>query len=94
MSKIFYNYVLLCKEKQKQIFYIGITSDLAKRIKQHKQGKTKTTSKYDMIKLVYYEACLSKADAIKRERQLKTGFGKGYIKKRIQNYLKSVNERM
>jgi hypothetical protein len=32
------------------------------------------------------EACLSKEDASEREKQLKTGFGRGYLKRRLKNY--------
>ena len=35
------------------------------------------------LKLVYYEACIGKADALKREKQLKTGFGRGYLRNRL-----------
>jgi len=38
-------------------------------------------------KLIYYEACLSKKDAQNRERQLKTGFGRGYLRRRLKDYL-------
>jgi putative endonuclease len=38
-------------------------------------------------KLVYCEVCLSKKDAQNRERQLKTGFGRGYLKRRLKNFL-------
>jgi len=41
-------------------------------------------------KLVYYEVCLSKKDAQKRERQLKTGFGRGYLRKRLENYFEGA----
>jgi len=37
--------------------------------------------------LVYYEACLSKKDAQNREKQLKTGFGRGYLRKRLKDSL-------
>jgi len=35
--------------------------------------------------LVYYEACLEKDNAVKREKELKTGFGRAYLKRRIGN---------
>jgi len=37
--------------------------------------------------LVYYEACLNQQDATKRERYLKTSWGKRYNKSRLKNYL-------
>jgi len=88
----FFTYILLCQnsKNKKQKFYVGSTSDLKKRIVSHLSKTTKTTRNYDKITLVYYEACLSKADARRRELQLKTGFGRGYIKRRIKSYLKNL----
>jgi hypothetical protein len=42
------------------------------------------------FELAYYEASKNEIDAKNRERQLKTGFGRGYIRKRLQNYIKGV----
>ena len=85
---MYYTYVLLCKGKGVQTdLYIGFTSDLKKRIAMHEAGGVRTTKKFDTLKLVYYEACLSKKDAQERELQLKTGFGRGYLKRRIADSL-------
>ncbi len=87
---MFYTYVLLCKDskRNRNEFYIGYTEDLPERFKQHQAGEVKTTKSFDKIILVYYEACLNKSDAIKRELQLKTGFGRGYLNRRLEGYLK------
>ena len=87
---MFCTYVLLCSNKfeGKKDFYIGYTGDLNNRLKEHINGKVATTKKFNSINLVYYEACLGKTDAIKRELQLKTGFGRGYLKKRLSDSLK------
>jgi len=84
----YYTYALECKyvDGNKQ-FYIGSTKDLVSRFREHKNRQVVATKKYSEIKLVYYEACLSKTDSRKREIQLKTGFGRGYLKKRIYGYL-------
>lgn len=89
---MYYTYTLLCVDyrRKRQEFYIGYTEDLSKRLTEHKNGKIKTTKSFGTIKLIYYEVCLNKTDARKRELQLKTGFGRGYIKKRLENYLKSA----
>jgi len=71
-------------------FYTGVTNVLPNRLTDHKTKSVKTTKKFDKIELVYFEACLNKKDAYKREKQLKTGFGRGYIKRRIENYLKEM----
>ncbi len=85
-----YTYVLKCIKSitNKRIFYVGSTSDLKKRLSLHKSKSVETTKSFDKIVLVYYEACLNKTDARKRELQLKTGFGRGYINRKIENYLK------
>ena len=69
---------------------MGSTEDLRERILRHKAKGVETTKVYDKLELVYYEACLNKTDARKRELQLKTGFGRGYIKKRLAEYLKNI----
>ena len=91
---MYYTYILKCSNlnKNKHIFYVGSTKDLRRRITMHKSKSTRTTKSFNNIELVYYEACLNKADAMKRENQLKTGFGRGYIKKRIENYLKNLKQ--
>ena len=86
---MYYTYVLFCKNSNanKKTFYIGSTSDLKKRLTDHKSKSVKTTKIFDIIELVYYEACRNKTDARKRELQLKTGFGRGYLKRRLINDL-------
>jgi putative endonuclease len=83
-------YVYAFYDKIREIFYVGYTNDLKRRVKEHNVGKTQTTSRMPDKLLVYYEACLSKKDAEEREKQLKTGFGRGYLKRRLKNYLMGV----
>ena len=80
-----YTYAFYSEKLDK--FYIGSTNNLKRRVKEHKYGKTHTTIRMKDWKLVYYEACLSKKDAQYRERQLKTGFGRGYLRKRLKDSL-------
>lgn len=85
----YYTYVLLCENSdENKKFYIGWCRDLRKRVSRHLKKEIKTTKKFDKIILVYYEACLDKTDAIRRENQLKTGFGRGYLKRRLETSLK------
>ena len=87
---MYYTYVLRCIDEltKNKIFYIGSTGNLKQRLDRHKNGGVETTKDFNKIELVYYEACKNKTDARKRELQLKTGFGRGYISKRIAEYLK------
>ncbi len=82
----------MCKNinSDKTEFYTGYCEVLNNRLEDHVAHKVKTTKKFDKVELVYYEACLDKTDARKREIQLKTGFGRGYIKRRIENYLNDM----
>lgn len=72
---MFYVYVLKCK-KAGQI-YVGFTTDLKSRIKEHNNGEVKSTSYRRPLKLIYYEAYENRDVAQKRERQIK--FGKAHI---------------
>lgn len=68
--------------------YIGFTDDLKKRFNEHQNGKVRATRQRTPFRLVYYEACLNKGLAIKREKYFKTGFGRRYLKDRLK--LKSL----
>ncbi len=81
MVKFYYTYVLL-SFKDNEI-YIGYTDDLNHRLKEHNLGNVLATKSRLPLKLVYFEACLNRKKAIKREKTLKTGFGRKYIKSRI-----------
>lgn len=81
LNCMFYTYVLKSKEDNKH--YIGFTTDLRKRIKEHNNGLVDVTKDRRPLRLVYYEACLSKEKALKREKYFKTGFGRRYLKNRI-----------
>lgn len=65
--------------------YVGSCRNLEKRYKDHLNGRVKSTKTRRPLKLVYFEGCLSKRNAIIRENQLKTGFGRGYLKRRIND---------
>jgi putative endonuclease len=55
------------------VTYIGVTNDLVRRVKQHKNKLTKGfTSTYNINKLVYFEAGEDVDSAITREKQIKT----------------------
>ena len=60
-------YVYVTQSQKDKGLYIGFTSDLKKRMKEHNTGKTKSIKHRIPFKLVYYEAYLNKTDARKRE---------------------------
>tara|TARA_B100001179_G_scaffold112748_1_gene80429 strand:- start:55 stop:348 length:294 start_codon:yes stop_codon:yes gene_type:complete len=70
MEELFYTYILT--NKNHTVLYIGVTSDLKRRLKQHKQKSNKGfTGKYNVEKLLYFESSPYVENAIKREKQLK-----------------------
>jgi len=87
-SAMYYVYVLQ-SEKDGQ-FYTGSTPDLRRRFGQHCEGKVMSTKSRRPLKLIYYEASLEKDDAIRRERYLKTGTGKRYLRNRLKKQLEEV----
>ena len=67
-------YVYILFNKRNGTLYTGVTSDLIKRVFQHKSKEVKGfTNKYNTDKLGYYEECGDIYSAIEREKQLKGG---------------------
>lgn len=78
---MFYTYVLKSIKDKK--FYVGWSNNLKLRVDKHKSGKVASTKNRLPVELVYYEACLNKEKAVKREKYFKTGFGRRFLKSRI-----------
>lgn len=79
--KMYYTYVL--ESLKDNNLYIGWTDDLKERFLKHQKSKVKSTKYRGLLQLIYYEACLSKKAAIKREKYFKTGFGRRFLKNRL-----------
>lgn len=68
------SYVYILANITNKVLYTGVTSDLVKRVWEHKQKLVKGfTEKYNVNKLVYFETFDDISEAIKREKQLKGG---------------------
>jgi len=65
-------------------WYIGSTMNLQKRILEHNAGKSLATKGGRPWKLIYREIGLNRDDAMVREKYLKSGMGKHYIKNRLK----------
>lgn len=60
--------------KRDTVLYTGVTSDLKRRVSEHRQGLIPGfTRKYNLVKLAYYEVCDSAEGAIRGEKQIKAG---------------------
>jgi putative endonuclease len=84
MRRMYYTYVLKSQKDNKM--YTGFTKDLKLRFEQHARGKVQSTKHRRPLELVYYEACLSEEDAMRREKYLKTHYGKMFLKKQLKSY--------
>ena len=82
---MFYAYVIQSKKDNK--WYTGYTNDLRKRFNEHNSNKVYSTKNRGPFNLIYYEACLNQQDARSREKYLKTGTGKRYLKNRLKRFL-------
>ena len=77
---MYYVYILKLKNNQ---FYIGYTSNLKERVKQHKQNQICTTKRLKADKIVFYAGFKYKKKALSFERYLKTYSGFAFRNKRL-----------
>jgi len=82
---MFYTYVLKGKKNGK--LYTGHTENLERRILEHntKKDKTKFSCVNGPWELMFFEIFNTRALAMEREKFLKTGKGREYIKKKLNN---------
>ena len=68
----FYVYIMTCKNNT--VLYTGVTRDLKKRAYEHRDKASEGfSSRYNLMKLVYYEVLNDPDEAIAREKQIKAG---------------------
>ena len=86
----FYTHVLVSSKDKR--FYTGSSEDLKGRFEARKKGQVKSTQDRRPLKLVYYEACRDKKDAMHRELYLKSHHGKMFLRNRLKSYLTGPKE--
>ena len=79
-------YVYVLESLKDRLWYTGCTSNLIKRLKEHNDGKVYATKLRRPLILIYYEVSYNKYDAFAREKYLKSGMGKKYLKNRLKHY--------
>ena len=80
-------YVYILSNKNNNVLYVGVTSDLARRVYEHRNHMVEGfTDKYNVTKVLYYEECILVKDAISREKQIK-----GWRHERKMELIKSTN---
>jgi putative endonuclease len=80
----YYVYIMASKTRR---LYVGITSDLERRVAQHKDGGfSGFTSRYNVTRLVYYESTSEVRSALEREKEIK-----GWLRSKKLALVESVN---
>lgn len=83
------HYVYFLKLRNGQI-YTGYTGDLKKRVEAHQRDDVSFTSKRLPCELMGYEAYVTKTDAARREKYLKTTEGKRLLRQQYRDIITSV----
>jgi putative endonuclease len=89
MESFYYVYILISEKDGKN--YTGFTHDFKGvrepfRVEQHKNGEVESTKNRRPLELIYFEGCLCRDDATKREKYLKTHYGKMFLKNRLAKW--------
>jgi putative endonuclease len=81
------HYVYVLRSVSDDGLYIGYSANLRRRFAQHKKGTAFATSYRGPWKLIYCEAYTEPADALGRERYLKSGAGRRFLRVQLAHYL-------
>ncbi|MCX6723847.1 MAG: GIY-YIG nuclease family protein [Candidatus Staskawiczbacteria bacterium] len=73
-------YVYIIKSEKRNYNYVGITNNPERRIKEHNRGYNRITKPYKPFKIILIEKHFDRTEARKREKFLKSGYGKEYVK--------------
>ena len=80
-------YFVYLLENQENRWYIGYTpKEPHERLSKHNKGLVQSTKAYRPWSLIYYEAYLNRSDATGREKFLKSGSGRRFLKKQLKNH--------
>jgi putative endonuclease len=72
--------VYAIKSLSRNYIYVGLTSNLSERLKRHNSGYESTTRPYAPFRLIYEEICTDRQHAREREKYLKSGTGKEFLR--------------
>lgn len=75
---MWYTYAL--KSLKDSHLYIGISENPERRLEDHNAGMTKSTKHRRPFKIIYKEKCINRIAARKREKYLKSGYGREFLK--------------
>ncbi|MBP9103514.1 MAG: GIY-YIG nuclease family protein [Chitinophagaceae bacterium] len=73
-------FIYAIKSLSRNYLYVGMTNDLERRIAEHNNGENKSTKAYRPFKLIYSETFPDRISARAKEKYLKSGIGKEFLK--------------
>jgi putative endonuclease len=73
-------YVYALKSIERNYIYVGMTNDLDRRLSEHNNGENRSTKAYRPFILIYSEILSDRMMAREREKFLKSGIGKDFLK--------------
>lgn len=73
-------FVYAIKSEIRNYIYVGLTDDINRRFGEHQSGKNKTTKPYRPFKIILTEEYKTREEARKKEKYLKSGIGKEFLK--------------
>lgn len=76
---MYYTYAI--SSISRKYIYVGISDNTERRIEQHNKGRNKTTKPYCPFKMILVEKYNTRAEARAREKYLKSGYGKEFLKR-------------
>jgi putative endonuclease len=88
----FYYVYVLFSEKDKKL-YIGFSSNVFLRFKQHQNGENISTANRRPLRLIYYEAHVNETDALRRESYFKSTHGKRTLQIILKEVLRELGYR-
>ncbi|NQV76185.1 MAG: GIY-YIG nuclease family protein [Bacteroidetes bacterium] len=80
-------FVYVLSSLTRSYIYVGLTDNIERRINEHNKGYNKTTKPYRPFQLIFTEQFSTRIEARAREKHLKSGIGKEFLK----NLLRSQN---
>jgi len=73
-------YVYAIRSQVRNYIYVGLTNNLKRRLSEHNERKNKTTRAYAPFELIHSEEFETRIEAREREKYLKSGIGKDFLK--------------
>ena len=77
--------VYIIESKKRNYRYVGLTNNLQRRLEEHQKGYNKITKFYCPFELIYSELFDTRPQARRREKYLKSGYGRQWIKNQVKN---------